>query len=148
MSIIFGENNMACILAQGSTLTITNSGGSPVAIGDFISWDGLAGSVDIIDCTDLSSTAKEKKPGLQDFGSFTAEVKWGGDDAGQQECLLARAAQDVRVLVLKISDTDATINTATFSAFVVSIDNKGATSDKVMRTITFEVTGAAVWSTT
>ena len=138
---------MACIQAQGSTLTIEDGGGTPITIGSFMSWDGLNGSSTIIDCTDLASTAKEKIQGLQDFGSFTIEVNWDGEDLGQQECLLAKTAQATRTMVLTVGGVPSLdIGVATFDAFVVSVDVKGGQDDKVSRTITFEVTGAAVWT--
>ena len=93
---------MAAYDAQGCTLTIDDGTlSNAINIVGFKSYDGFGGSVTINDITTFASTAKEKRAGLADFGSFSAVCDDDPDDAGQQECLIARNSQATREFVFR-----------------------------------------------
>lgn len=67
-------------------------------IGNVNDFSPDGGSVADIDVTNLDSVAKEFRPGLQDFGSYTLNFQADDTDAGQLALIAARASQSVVVL--------------------------------------------------
>ena len=133
------------ILCQDTTLTIANSGGTPVAIGGIKSITGVgSGTAKEIDVTTLASTAKEFLQGLRDFGSIKVALVRNQDDAGQAEAFSASGLQAVRQFVLTLPTSTA--NVGTFSGFVVSLTTDVNADDAVMGDLTIRITGAIVWS--
>lgn len=133
---------MAIIDAQGAILTIENSGGTPVVIECIRSFEGMTGEASEIDVTCLSSTAKEFRQGLQDFGTFTVELFRDPTDPGQIELESAKAAQAVRTFTLTLDSGDV----ATFDGFVKSLTTSGAVDEAVTGTAAIRITGPVVWS--
>lgn len=133
---------MAVLDAQGATFTFDNAGGTPVAVGGIVSFSGFDGEATEIDITTLASTAKEFRQGLQDFGSFTIELRRDPSDAGQVEMLSAKALQATRECILTLPSGDI----ATFDAFVKSLSTEGGVDDVVNGTASLRVTGAVVWT--
>lgn len=132
---------MATILTNGTTFTIDNSGSSPVTVGNIVSFSGLDGEAADIDITTLSSTSKEFRQGLQDWGNFSIEFIRDPDDAGQAELLDAKSNQDQRTCILTLNDV-VTSNVFTFEAVVKSVSINGAGVDDVVRgTANLKVTG-------
>lgn len=78
--------------------TYTSSGTATtkrVALGNWKSWNGFAGSRSDLDATNLASTAMEYIGGLQDNGDFSFEYQVDDTDAGQQAFLANRAAPGI-----------------------------------------------------
>lgn len=135
----------APILTQLTTVSIDDSGGSPVTINGVKSITGIgSGSATEIDVTTLASTAKEFKPGLRDFGSFTMEVVRNQDDLGQKEMFDALAAQAVRTVIITLPSSTA--NVITMECFVQSITTDVNADGVVMGTAHLRVTGAPAYS--
>jgi hypothetical protein len=134
------------ILTQGITMTIDNSGGTPVTINGHRSISGLgSGEAGEIDVTTLASTAKEFMMGLQDNGSFTVSFIWNLDDSGQAELMTARAAQSQRTFILTLPSS--TNNVGTMEVFVLSYGPTSIDPDGVvMGEAKFRVTGAISWA--
>lgn len=93
------------ISAQGATLMIGATGVTPTTkIANIKSYSGFDGEASEIDVTNLDSTAKEYRLGLQDFGSFTAEWNPDYSDAGQNEARAAQASGAVKAFLLTLPD--------------------------------------------
>lgn len=133
------------ILAQGTTISIADSGNSPVIIGGTMSITGIgSGSAKEIDTTTLASTAKESRPGLRDFGSIKVAMVRDQDDSGQAEMFSAMGLQAIRQFVVTLPTSTA--NVGTFSGFVVSLTSDINADGIVTGEATVRITGAVVWS--
>lgn len=106
--------------AQGSTLQVDDgTPGTPdVAIGKIKTFSGFDGEASEIDATHLTSTAKEKRLGLQDFGSFTADWQTSFSDSGQNVVRAAASSRAVKTFLLTLPDG----STATFQGVVKNAD--------------------------
>lgn len=139
---------MTAINAQGTTFSINDNvlatAGSAVVVGEIISYSLADGTASDIDITTLASTAKEFRQGLQDFGDVTLEILRDFDDAGQAECLTAKAAQETRQCIITLAS--GTLDVGTFNAYVKSIDLNGAVDAVNTGTITLKITGAIAWT--
>lgn len=133
---------MAILDSQGATLSIADSGGTPVDIQCIISFSGMDGEASEIDITCLTSEAKEFRQGLQDFGNFSIDLFRDPNDPGQIELDLAKAAQATREFVLTLASGDV----ATFDGFVKSLTTSGSVDNVVTGTASIRITGLVVWS--
>lgn len=133
---------MAVLDAQAATLSIDNSGGSPITIGGVVSFSGFDGESADIDITTLASTAKEFRQGLQEFGNFSIEMMRDPSDAGQVELLAAKAAQATREVILTLASGDI----ATFNAYVKSVTSSGGVDAVITGSANLKISGAVVWS--
>lgn len=131
---------MAALDVQGTTFTINSQ-----VVGGIVSFSGFDGEASDIDITTLDSTAKEFRQGLQDFGNFSLELIRDADDVGQDELLTQKAAQTSSVCVLSFPDV-ATLNVATFTAYVKSVSTNGGVDEVIRGTANLKITGAVVWS--
>jgi hypothetical protein len=117
--------------------------GTYVAIAEVRSFSGPGGTSAIIDATTLSSTGKEKVPGLADEGQISLELNFAPGDTGQQAMIADRAGQLKKNY--RITFSDANNATATFAAYVTGFTVAGGVDALTTATVTFEVTGAIVW---
>lgn len=137
------------ILTQDTTITIDDSGGNPVTINGHQSITGIgSGTASIIDVTTLLSTAKEKRMGLQDWGTFTMNFIWNPDDAGQAAMADAMNNQSERTFILTLPNTDpvVTLNVWTAQVFVLQMQTNLESDSVAKGTAQFAVTGLPVWS--
>ena len=133
------------ILSQTTTVSIDDSGGSPVLINGVMSITGIgSGSATEINVTTLASTAKEFRQGLRDFGSVAMDIIRNQDDAGQLEMFTAMAAQSVRTFIVTLPTSTA--NVGTFEGFVQSLSTDINADGVVTGKATVRITGAVVWS--
>jgi hypothetical protein len=88
----------------------------------------FAGTSPLIDITSLTSLAKEKAVGLQDFGSTTLDMIFDGADAGQIAMQNAKELQIPKVFTVK----NPVPQTAAFVAYVASF-NVTAAGNEVYR---------------
>ena len=126
---------------QGITITVANSGGTPVTITGHIGISGFgSGSSKEIDITTMASTAKEFRQGLRDFGSLRIDFVRNPDDSGQAELFSMQALQATREFV--ITAPTGTANVYTFSGFVAQFTTDMATDDVLRGSATIRITGA------
>lgn len=133
------------ISAQGSTLEIdTTTAGTPdTEIANIKSFSGFDGEASEIDVTNLSSTAKEFRVGLQDFGSFSFEWDVDFDDAGQNAVRAAQASGAVKTFVLTLPDS----STATFTGLVKNATSLSGGVDQVVTgSVNIKITGAVTFA--
>ncbi|WP_299231715.1 phage tail tube protein [uncultured Halomonas sp.] len=130
---------MAIVDMQGTTVTISDGGspGTPVPIGEIYSMSGFDGEAPDNDITTFASTAQEYRPGLQDNGNVSFELFRDAADAGQQECLTARAAQATREFVITYEDG----STDTFNAYVKSLSKTGERGGQMTGTLNIRISG-------
>ena len=132
------------ISAQGTTFEVDDvtPGTADVAVGNMKTYSGFDGEAGEIDITNLSSTAKEFRLGLQDFGSFSLDINPDYSDAGQNVLRAAQASGAVKTFELTLSDG----TTATFQGLVknasavsggVDATHDGTVSIKITGTVTF-----------
>lgn len=128
------------IPAQGTLLKVGS--GSPLSyatIAEINSFNGPGGSAQVIDVTDLSSTAKEKRMGLHDNGQLSFEFNYLPGDT--QHELLRAAKESGEATSFQIIFADDSVTTWTFSAFVLSVSISGAVDGVVRGSVTLEITG-------
>ncbi|MCW9051232.1 MAG: phage tail tube protein [Motiliproteus sp.] len=132
---------MAVLDAQGATFTF-NDRTTAQTVGGVVSFSGFDGETSEQDVTTLSSTAKEYRLGLQDFGNFSLELMRDPNDVGQAAMEAAKAAGAVRECVLTL----ASGNIATFNALVKGINMSGGVDAQVTGSANLRITGAVVWT--
>lgn len=129
------------ITAQGTTLEIDNTtqGTADQAIANVISYAGFDGEASEIDITNMSSTAKEKLAGLQDFGNFTFEFHPDYSDAGQEALRAAQTSGALKTFQLTLSDA----TTIDFTGVVRNAQAlNGAVDSALTSSCTISVSGA------
>lgn len=121
--------------SQGMTLK-RGDGGSPeifTAIPEIKQISGPGGAATEIDVTDLSSTAKEFRMGLQDEGEMTLAINYIPSNAVHAALRADRAARTLRNFEMLF--TDSGVTKWSFAAYVksLSIDNSvdGVTSGSI-----------------
>ena len=128
------------IEAQDYEFGIGN-GDSPLTyteVKEITSWNGPDGEASNIDVTHLKSLAKEYLMGLADNGSYTLEINYLPDDAGQ---ILMRAARVSRLIQdFKVTLSDGT--GITFQGFVKNAPSSGAVDEKVSGSYNILISGA------
>ena len=132
----------SALTSQGMTLAIQNTTVSPNAyqtIGEVSNINGPGGSAQVIDVTDLASTAKEKKMGLPDEGQITFDINFIPTDT--QHALLRTARSNRTLTSFRITFTDSPATTWTFNAYVTSFPMTNGVDDVTKGNVTLEVTG-------
>lgn len=129
--------------AQGVKIQIGN-GASPEVFADIKeikTFSGPGGSATIIDVSDLASTAREKRMGLNDEGQLSFTMNYIPKDT--QHALL-RTARDARTRKnFKMIFTDASPkSTWSFAAYISGFTVSGAVDGVIEATITLEITGS------
>ena len=115
------------IICYWSTTSITASNASNV-VSEVISFSGPSPNSNIIDITNLQSTAKQKMIGLYDGGQITLNCNFDVDDPGQRllrECLKARTKGNLHVQLSQTSTAKYIEMMGYCSGFTVSgaVDN-------------------------
>ena len=132
------------ISAQGTTFAIdTSISGSPsfTLIKNIKSFTGFDGSNSEIDVTNLSSTAKEYRLGLEDNGQFALELDRDFSDAGQTALLAARDSQTGKQYELTLANGE----TATFTGFVKKFSMAGGVDQVVKGSADIRISGPVTW---
>jgi len=127
--------------SQGTELRLGN-GATPevfTPIEEFKSFNFGTGSAAVIDVTDLSSTAKEKRMGLQDWGQVTMTINFIPGNAQHAELLAAKADRQPRNFQIVFTDSPATVYA--FSAYVLSLPLGGSVDGVLESNVTLEITG-------
>jgi len=129
--------------AQGMELKI-GDGASPevfTAISEIKTFTGPGGSATVIDVTDLSSAAKEKRMGLADEGQLSFTINYIPTDDEHAALREARATREETNFQLVFTD-DSPSTTWSFSGFVTGFSVSGAVDGVVEANVTIEITGA------
>lgn len=129
------------ISAQGTTVKIddTTEGTADVVIANIFSFSGLDGEASEIDVTNLSSTAKEYRLGLKDFGSFSLEYHPDYDDDGQNALRAAGISGAVKTFLITLPNA----KTITFQGFVKNADSVSGGLDAVLTSsASIKITGS------
>lgn len=127
----------------GKTITAAGSA-TPLGwtkIENLVSFNGFDGQASELDVTDLDSTAKEYRLGLQDWGTFSFDVNRDMDDPGQQAMDTAKRTGAQKAFKLTLPNN----KTKTFDAFVKNSPLEGGV-DQVLKTlgVTLRITGDVV----
>jgi Lambda phage tail tube protein, TTP len=142
--VLFSTGSKFSVAVDTTGKTITASGTATpqtyTPIANVKSFSGFDGKAAIIDVTNLSSTAKEKLVGIQDFGKFSFDIHVDYSDAGQLALSAAKAAATKKTFKL----TYPNAKVATFSAFVMGMPSQGAVDAVVAGSVELEITGAVV----
>jgi len=129
--------------AQGMELKI-GDGASPemfTAIPEIKTFSGPGGSAAVIDVTDLSSPAKEKRMGLADEGQLSFTINYIPANQQHADLREARATREETSFQMVFTD-DSPSTTWDFSGFVTGFSVSGAVDGVVEATVTIEITGA------
>lgn len=129
--------------SQGMKLQIGS--GSPLTFNDIpevISFSGPGGSASVIDTTDLASTAKEKRMGLQDEGQLSFEMNFIPTNA--YHALLRAAKASGAKTKFKLIFNDAGNTEWAFDGFVVGVPISGGVDAVVKGNCSIEISGAIV----
>lgn len=135
----------SAISAQGTTFSIdTASSGGPTytAVGNIKTFSGFDGASSEIDVTNLSSTAKEYRLGLEDNGQFSIELDRDFADAGQTALLAARDSQAGKSFKLLLSNGENAI----FTGYVKKFSMAGGVDQVVKGSVDIRISGAVTWS--
>lgn len=129
--------------AQGIVISRGSGSGSPetfTAIPEVKSFNGPGGSASVIDVTDLASTAKEKRMGLQDEGQLSLTLNYIPDNAVHMGLRSDRANQTLRNFRIVFTDTGDT--QWDFAGFVTGFTVSGGVDNVVEANVTIEISGA------
>jgi hypothetical protein len=130
--------------SQGMTLAIALAGSpSFQVIPDLKDLQFRTGSAAVIDTTDLSSTAKEKRMGLADEGQCTFTLMIRPKESTHAELIAAKADRQARSFRVTLTDGPAP-TTYQFSGFVLSVPIGGTVDAVIESSVTIEITGAVV----
>jgi hypothetical protein len=101
---------------------------------------GPGGQAAEIDVTDLSSSAKEFRMGLQDEGQITLSVNYIPQDTVHELLRADRAAQTLTNF--QILFTDSPLTTWRFQAYVLGLEVSNSVDDVTKGSITLRVSGS------
>lgn len=129
--------------SQGMKLKIDRGLASPSVfevIPDCKNINFRTGSASVIDTTDLSSTAKNKRMGLQDEGQCTFTLNFIPNELTHAELLEAKGDRRRRQFELEL--TDSPVTRYRFQAFVLSVPISAGVDAVIESNVTLEITGS------
>lgn len=135
------------VISQATGISFALIGHDMEAVAEISGFNGPSGSANVIDVTNLGSTAKEKLIGLRDEGQLSLDLMFNTDTTALQIALKDdRASRTRRVYDLVLTDQSTTAGsqpTALFmDAYVTGFALTGAVDDTVKASITLEITSA------
>jgi len=126
------------ITAQG--ITIGRMGSSTFeTIPNVVSFQGPGGQASVIDVTNLSSTAKEKRVGLRDEGSLSLTLHFDPDNSVHQGLRNDRANRTRQSFRVTFTDQDPT--QWTFCGYVTQFSVQGGVDAVLEASVTIEIDG-------
>lgn len=132
---------MAVIRSQKTALYLGAAIGSPenfVKVGGITDIGAPESSTTEIDTTDLESDAKESIPGLKDYGTITAQLKYDPALAPVKDIEALADTGTVRNWQIRYSDGKTK---KSFTAFVKSYNPSAAVDGIVKGPLTLRITG-------
>lgn len=133
--------SQGCVLYFSTTTALSTS----ISVGNVVGFNGPTGSANVIDCSHLGSTAKEKKMGLPDEGSLSLDVLFSATDSGQVKLRECRAARTQGHFAIKLTDPSSYHVHA--DCYVTGFAITGAVDEILKGSITLEITGPLTWAT-
>ncbi len=139
------------VVTEDLSTTLFITGYSMEEIGEIVSIDGPSGSVNVIDITNLGSTAREKLVGIQDEGQVSMEVlsNFTTGSTGINQWKLRDLRQTGIKSFFDIRFTDLPVTPFTdpsayfFEGFVTNYSNAVALDDAVKASIGLEISSQA-----
>ena len=112
-------------------------------IPNVVSFQGPGGQASVIDVTNLTSTAKEKRVGLRDEGQLSLSLHFNPDDTVHLGLRLDRSNRARRQYKITFTDTApaATWTTWTFYGYVTQFSVQGGVDAVVEASVTIEIDG-------
>jgi hypothetical protein len=129
----------------GDTITFTSGTATPVAwtaVNNWKTYNGFDGQASELDTTNLSSTAKEFKLGIVDYGNLQLEFDQDNSDTGQAAMLTAYGSSLGKQFKITLPNS----NTATFTAYVRKFTSMGGVDQVVKRQADLRISGAVTWA--
>lgn len=129
--------------SQGIALYIDLGDVSPTSwtqIPDVKNVNFRTGSASVIDVTDLSSLAKEKRMGLADEGQCTFTLMFRPKNTAHAELVAAKADRQSRDFRVVLTDTP-TPTEYFFTGFVLSVPLSANVDAVIESNVTIEITG-------
>lgn len=127
------------ISAQG--IAIARMGTSTFeTIPNVVSFQGPGGQSSVIDVTNLSSSAKEKRVGLRDEGQLSLSIHYNPDDLVHQSLRNDRVNRARVQFRITFTDTDPA-TTWTFYGYVTQFSVQGGVDAVVEASVTIEIDG-------
>jgi hypothetical protein len=129
----------------GGTAYTTGGTATPVTwtpIGNVRTFTGFDGAANIMDVTNLASSAEEIRPGIPRYGQLSFEIDWDHNDPGQLALLAKQLNQQQSAFKLVLPDG----HTATWNAYVMKVPSQGGVDQVVRGTIDVRITGPVTWS--
>lgn len=132
---------------DSTSMSAYTSGGTatPVVwtqVANVRTFSGPDGSAQVVDATNLQSSAKEKRVLLFDEGNFSMELDLDTTDAGQNALLTARAAATQKQIRVTLPNA----STFTFSGYVMKVTAAGGVDALMKRQVDIAITGAGTWA--
>lgn len=137
--------------ATGATVAIDSSGFATAGttgtatpqtfskVGNVQDFTPDGGTANVIDVSNMDSTAKEKRPGLQDMGNYSLTYDTDDTDVGQLALIAARTAQSIKVFK---QTYPGGLLVRAWQGFVQKVAEPSSGVDKVLRgSATIVVTG-------
>ena len=137
--------------ATGATVAIDSSGFATAGttgtatpqtfskVGNVQDFTPDGGTANVIDVSNMDSTAKEKRQGLQDMGNYSLTYDTDDTDVGQLALIAARTAQSIKVFK---QTYPGGLLVRAWQGFVQKVAEPSAGVDKVLRgSATIVVTG-------
>ena len=127
--------------SQGMLLKIGNGLSSETfaTITEIKTFSGPGGSATVIDVSDLSSLAREKRMGLNDEGQLSFTINYIPTNTQHSLLRTQRASRELTSFQLVFTDTGNT--TWDFSAYVNGFSVSGAVDGVVEAQVTLEISG-------
>ena len=129
--------------SQGITLAIDLGNVSPTVwtnVPETKDINFRTGSAAVIDVTDLSSTAREKRMGLADEGQCTFTLNLIPKNVAHAELISAKADRQIRHFRVVFTD-GPNPSTYYFSGFVLSVPVSAGVDAVIESNVTIEITG-------
>lgn len=129
-----------------SYISTTTAESTNTILGEVVGFNGPSLSANVIDVTNLVSTAKEKLIGVYDGGQITLNVNMVVTDAGQTKAREMMAARTKGNLMLQLA-TAATTQKFALKGYISGLTVTGSVDNKLAGDITFAISGGVSWST-
>ena len=129
----------------GLTITVGAGTATPVQwanVGNFKSLSGFDGQPSELDVTNLSSTAKEFRTGLVDFGSVSCELDQDNGDIGQTTLYASYTNSISKQFKLTLPNNTA----ATFTGFVRKCNSSLGVDQIWKRQVDIRISGTVTWA--
>jgi hypothetical protein len=127
--------------ASGASIQIT--GHAMQTVGQIVSFNGPSITANVIDVTNLGSSAKEKLVGVQDPGNLSISVMWENEAslAYLHDALIRdMQARTVRKYQIKFTDTGTSLPSAVyFSGMITGFNPSGAVDNALKADITMAI---------